>query len=89
MPNDQIAAFPNAAGHGQLGLSDGSVYRFCNGFSKRAQESLVHLEERLLNQKVVLTDATVVSVNGKQNYIQNFSVGNTIVYQAMKEQYSR
>lgn len=58
-------------------------------FSKRAQESLVHLEERLLNQKVVLTDATVVSVNGKQNYIQNFSVGNTIVYHAMKEQYSR
>ena len=83
--NDRIAAFLNAAGHGQLGLSDGSVYRFCKGFSERAQESLAHLEERLLNQKVVLTDATVVSVNGKQNYIRNFSEGNAVVYHAMKE----
>lgn len=68
MSNDRIAAFLKAAGHGQLGLSDGSIYRFCKGFSERAQESLAHLEERLLNQKVV-------SVNGKQNYIRNFSVG--------------
>lgn len=28
----------------------------------------------LLNQKVVATDATVVTVNGKQNYIRNFSI---------------
>ena len=55
MSNDRIATFLNAAGYGQLGLSDGSVYRFCKGFSERAQESLAHLEERLLNQKVVLT----------------------------------
>ncbi|WP_178332115.1 hypothetical protein [Clostridium sp. 1001271st1 H5] len=28
--NDRIAAFLNAAGHGQLGLSERIVYRFCN-----------------------------------------------------------
>ena len=28
--------------------------------------------------------ATGVTVNGKQNYVRNFSVGNTVVYSAMK-----
>lgn len=31
------------------------------------------------------TDATVVTVNGEQNYIRNFSVGKTVIYRAMKE----
>ena len=30
------------------------------------------------------TDATTITVNGKQNYIRNFSRKNTVVYQAMK-----
>lgn len=85
MSNDRIAAFLNAAGNGELGLSAGSIYRFCKLFSDRAQGSLAHLEERLLAQAVVLTDATVVSVNGKQNYIRNFSVDDMVIYQAMKE----
>lgn len=85
MSNDRIASFLNAAGNGELGLSDGSVYRFCKAFSDRAQESLSHLEEKLLIQAVVSTDATVVTVNGKQNYIRNFSVANTVVYHTMKK----
>ncbi|WP_244324754.1 hypothetical protein [Sporofaciens musculi] len=36
-----------------------------------------------MNQKVVATDATVVTVNGKQNYIRNFSIKNSVVYHAM------
>lgn len=85
MSNDRIAAFLNAAGNGQMGLSDGSIYRFCQVFSERAQESLAHLEERLLNEEVVSTDATVVNVNGKQGHIRNFSIKSTVVYQAMQE----
>lgn len=85
MSNDRIAAFLNAAGNGELGLSDGSVYRFCSVFSEKAQESLSHLEEELQNQAVVSTDATVVSVNGEQNYIRNFSVLRTVIYYAMKK----
>lgn len=85
MSNDRIAAFLNAAGDGELGLSNGSVYRFCNIFSEKAKNSLEHLKEELLNQTVVSTDATVVTVNGKQAYIRNFSVENTVVYRAMEE----
>lgn len=85
MANDRIAAFLNAAGGNVLGLSEGSVYHFCKAFSEKAKESVAQLEEELLNQRVVMTDATVVTVNGKQGYIRNFSMERAVVYRAMKD----
>ena len=38
----------------------------------------------MLNQKVVSTDATCVTVNRKQNYVRNFSIKDTVIYRAMK-----
>lgn len=84
MSNDRIASFLNAAGNGELGLSEGSVYGFCRRFSKASERSIQGLEQELLNQDVVATDATQVTVNGEQNYIRNFSIKNTVVYHAMK-----
>ena len=84
MSNDRIAAFLNAASGEELGLSEGSVYGFCRKLADASQTSIRHLEDALLNQKVVATDATPVTVNGKQNYIRNFSIGNTVLYKAMK-----
>ena len=85
MSNDRIAAFLNAASGGGLALSEGSVYSFCKKFAEKAEKSIEHLEEELLNQEVVSTDATVVTVNGEQNYIRNFSIEKTVLYRAMKE----
>lgn len=84
MSNDRIASFLNAAGNGELGLSEGSVYGFCRKFAKASEESIVRLEQELLNQGVVATDATTVTVNGEQKYIRNFSIKDTVVYHAMK-----
>jgi hypothetical protein len=84
MSNDRIAAFLNAASNDELALSEGSVYGFCRKFSDKAITSIQHLESELLNQDVVATDATNVTVNGKQNYIRNFSIENTVLYRAMK-----
>ena len=84
MSNDRIAAFLNAAGNGELGLSAGSVYGFCRKLASNAESSIQNLEAELLNQEVVLTDATTVTVNGEQNYIRNFSIGKTVIYRAMK-----
>ena len=84
MSNDRIAAFLNAAGNDGLGLSEGSIYSFCKKFAENAEESIENLEEELLNQKVVATDATTVTVNGDQQYIRNFSMEKTVVYRAMK-----
>lgn len=84
MSNDRIAAFLNAAGNGELGLSVGSVYGFCRKFASNAECSIQNLETELLNQEVVLTDATTVTVSGEQNYVRNFSIGKTVIYHAMK-----
>ena len=50
----------------------------------KAGESIRHLEGHLLNQGVVATDATGVTVNGAQNYVRNFSIQDTVIYRAMK-----
>lgn len=84
MSNDRIAAFLNAASNDELSLSEGSIYSFCKNFAQKAQASIDHLESGLLNQDIVSTDATTVSVNGVQCYIRNFSIKNTVIYQAMK-----
>lgn len=83
MANDRIAAFLNSIGGDALGLSEGSVYGFCKKFSQNSEESILHLENSLLNQSVVATDATSITVNGKQNYIRNFSTEETVVYRAV------
>lgn len=83
MSNDRIAAFLNAAGAGELGLSAGSIYGFCKRFAQASQADIKRLETRLLCQEVVATDATAVTVNGEQDYIRNFSIKDTVVYHAM------
>ena len=85
MANERIASFLNAAGGSALGLSGGSVYHFCRVFSEKAKGSTASLEEELLNHRVVMTDATVVTVNGEQRYIRNFSIGKAVVYRVMKD----
>ena len=84
MANDRIASFLNAASDHELNLSQGSVYGFCKKLAKRSTLSIEILENQLLNQKVISSDATTVSVNGKQHFIRNFSIEKTVVYQAMK-----
>ena len=84
MSNDRIASFLNAAGKGELELSEGSIYGFCRKFAKTCEKSISNLENRLLNSDVVATDATTVTVNGELNYIRNFSTKDAVVYHAMK-----
>lgn len=83
MSNDRIAAFLNAAGGDILELSEGSIYGFCKKMEQNSVNTVRQLEEDLLNQPVVATDATTVTVNGVQNYIRNFSTCDTAVYHAM------
>lgn len=37
-----------------------------------------------MNKKIVVTDATMVTVNRERNYVRTFSMGDTVIYQAMK-----
>ena len=83
MSNDRIAAFINSLGGDAFRLSEGSVYGFCRRFSEKAAPITDRLAEGLLAEDVVMTDATTVSVDGKQEYIRNFSSGDTAVYFCM------
>lgn len=85
MSNDRIAAFLNAASGEELGISNGSIYQFCKTLSKNAKLSIEHLEEELLNQRVVATDATPMTNNGKMCYVRNFSIASSVIYRAMTE----
>ena len=85
MSNDRIAAFLNAVSGDGLDLSEGSVYHFCRSFAEKSESSIARLEEELLSQPVVATDATVITVNGEQGYIRNFSTAKSVLYRAMKD----
>lgn len=85
MSNDRICDFINTVSGNKIELSTGSVYGFCKKFADKAAPSVAQIEAELLNEGTVCTDATVVSVNGKQAYIRNFSSANAVLYTAMEK----
>ena len=66
-------------------LSRGRGYGFCRKFSDLAKTEIEKLNEHLLNQPVVETDATTVSLNGNQGYIRNISDEEAVVYYGMEK----
>ena len=83
MSNDRIASFLNSAGNGELNLSEGSIYGFCKKMAAVSASSIINLEKEQLNRKVMATDATTMTVNGKINYIRNTSTDDSVIYHAM------
>ena len=80
MSNEKITGFLNELSGGLFELSAGSVYNFCSSFSESAAAIRDALEEELLSEGVVGTDATTISVDGKQRYIRNFSSEKSVIY---------
>ena len=78
--NDRICAFINSISGDNLEISEGSIYNFCREFSSRCVPEYKKIEEDLLNQAVLCTDATVVTLNKKQSYIRNVSSERSVVY---------
>ena len=73
MANDRIGDFINSLSGDKLSISNGSIYNFCRDFSDCCKELESVVENNILNGNVLYTDATVISNNGEQNYIRNFS----------------
>lgn len=83
--NDRICSFINAITDQKLEISKGSIYGFCANFSKKCNSAITHIRKELLNSHVVNTDATVMTNNGKQCYIRNYSTHSAILYEAMEK----
>lgn len=78
--NDRICEFINSISGDSLGLSEGSVYGFCQRFGESCAQICTGVEENLLNSHEVCTDATTVKTDGKQTYIRNFSTSQNVLY---------
>ena len=78
--NDRICAFINSISGDNLGISEGSIYNFCKEFSDRCVPEYTKIEDDLLNQDVLCTDATVITTDKKQSYIRNVSSDRSVVY---------
>ncbi len=81
--NDRIADFVRGITGNVIRIATGTVYRFCRCFSDKAISSLQNIECRLMNQEVVYTDATNVTVDGVQSYIRNVSTDDAVMYYDM------
>jgi len=82
--NDRIGSFINAISGNALELSEGSIYNFCNSFAQKCTGSIRQIEDGILNSSVAGTDATVVTTNGVQTYIRNFSTDHYVLYKSMQ-----
>ncbi len=70
--------------NGILNISAGAIYGFCRKLSEQAAPSLRQIESCILDGTSAYTDATVVTINGKQAYIRNISNGQAVRYYAME-----
>ena len=85
MSNEKICQFINTLTENTLEVSSGSIYSFCKSFSVKTEENLRQIENELLNEETICTDATVVTVGGKQAYIRNFSSNEAVLYTALEK----
>lgn len=78
--NDRICTFINSLSGDTLGISTGSIYNFCKNFAGACAALRPVIENALLNSKEICTDATVITINGVQTYIRNFSTKDYVLY---------
>ena len=69
---------------GLVNLSEGTFHGICQQFSTRSMSSIEDIKTELLNAEVLYTDATNVTVNGRQEYIRNQSTKGAVLYSPMK-----
>lgn len=83
--NERIQAFINALGNDALNISSGSIYNFVKSFANKCDKEIEAIKEELKRSEVLYTDATVVTVNGKQAYIRNQSTEKAVLYSDMEK----
>ena len=67
-----------------IALSPGSLYQHAQTLADASSDFIDEIQTNLLNSEVICTDSTVISVNGTQEYIRNFSTQNDVLYCPMK-----
>ncbi len=82
---DRIQEIISSITNGIMNISAGAIYGFCRKLSIQAKSSLDRIEQHILNGSVAYTDATVVTMDGKQCYVRNVSSKDAVRYYAMEK----
>lgn len=80
LSNERMLDFINGLTNNVLNISAGGIYKFVQQFARRINPRIRQLKEDLLNAPVLCTDATGISVNGKQEHIRNISTADSAIY---------
>ena len=82
MSNDRICEFINSISGDGLEISEGTVYSICWQISGICKEEEKAISADLLNSRVLCTDATHMTQDGKRAYIRNISNQRSVIYKA-------
>ena len=80
MSNDRICNVLNFLSGGNMSISEGAVYGFCQQYADKCQDDLSEISAELSEASVLYTDATVVTTNGCQTIIRNISTSDAVIY---------
>ena len=64
-------------------LSEGTISNWLAEMHRKSEEPRQIIEKHLLDAPQVSTDGTVVTENGRQSYIRNFSIADWVLYVSM------
>ena len=64
-------------------LSEGTVSNWLEEMHRKSEQTKKKIEKQLLDAPQVSTDGTVITENGHQSYIRNFSIEECVLYESM------
>ena len=70
---------------GTITISQGSIVNWLIEKSKKCEEAVRKIEEKLKSGKIIFTDATTTSLNGKYGYVRNYSNSEYTLYKASED----
>jgi transposase len=82
--NERIQSFIDGITQGEMKPSAGGIYGIIRRFSDSICDEMGHIAKSLLNQKVLYTDCTNISIDAKQAYIRNLSTRDEVLYSCMQ-----
>ena len=83
---DRLTDFVNSISHGKINLSKGSIVNFLNNLSIRSEYVIEQIKEKILNSKLMYTDATTARCNNKNISVRNYSTPNyTLLIPTLKK----
>ena len=82
---DRIRSFIGNLTGNKILVSTGSISNFISDAAESSKASIANIASNLLSHNILYSDATNVVVNGKQEYVRNYSTENNVLYYPMKK----